>query len=108
MKYYIPFKGKRTVDDIIKKHGNENRKDEILWYCKFDGSNMGTSFRNNQYTYDQFVNSDFLHLEYLGRKIGGPSGMSNLGRIDRAQAVHGSCPCSKYLAAQASKTTNIQ
>lgn len=31
---------------------------------------------------------------WLGRRVGGPTGRNNLGRIDPAQAIHGPCQCS--------------
>ena len=34
---------------------------------------------------------------WLGRRVGGPTGRNNLGRIDPAQAIHGPCQCSNKI-----------
>jgi hypothetical protein len=58
--------------------------------------------------FGRFANLDFEHLEWLGRRIGIPTGMSQLGKVDPAQAVHDSCQCSKCKSAERSKSSNIQ
>jgi hypothetical protein len=41
---------------------------------------MGTTFHNDKYNYDQFVNQVFEHFECLRRKLGGPTGMFSLAK----------------------------
>lgn len=32
-------------------------------------------------------------MEYAERLLGGPTGMSNLGRVDPNKVISGGCPC---------------
>lgn len=93
IKYHTQF-SKKAVDEIIKKHGNEDRRDEIQYIVKFNTNpHIGAGGdRCGGYSYDQFVNSEFEHLRYLANRIGGVSGTKNLGKADPAK-VQISCNC---------------
>jgi hypothetical protein len=59
-----------------------------MFYAKYGGNARdGTKEGCNLYTYEQFVNSDFAHLEWLGRRIGGPTGRNMLSKVDPALAI---------------------
>ena len=92
-KYTIPF-SKANVDKILKENNNFERKDEIDYGCKFRVNRMLSAGgeRCGDYSYEQFVNSDFVHMQYLANRIGGPKGDHNLGRIDPSK-VQNSCSC---------------
>jgi hypothetical protein len=47
--------------------------------------NIPTGNNSTTIYFGRFVNLDFEHLEWLGRRIGGPTGMSQLGKVDPAQ-----------------------
>ncbi|MGI0021984.1 MAG: hypothetical protein ACRD9Q_03885, partial [Nitrososphaeraceae archaeon] len=78
-KFYIPFTMK-AVDDILEKTGTD--KDTVIYYGKFGGTagsstaNMLPGYRCNEYTYEQFVNTDWKDFEELSKKVGGPTGKS--------------------------------
>lgn len=55
-----------------------------------DHRRTGSKERCDQYTYEQFVNSEFEHLEFLGRRLGGPTGRKKLG-IDPDKALYSAC-----------------
>ena len=64
-KYYVPF-SKKTVDDIIARSDNTDKDNGINFTFK------GPTFRNDQFSYEQFVNSDYnLMIEMMSIK-GGP------------------------------------
>lgn len=108
-RYYIPF-SKKAVDDILKRTDNEDRKSEILRYVRFNITPQGASSdRDNRYTCNQFVNSEFEHMEYLHKRLGGPPGDNyvGIGRMDPS-VVHTSCTCPKCKSAERTKSTNIQ
>jgi hypothetical protein len=71
-KYYIPF-SKKTVDDHLEKTGSD--KNTILWYGRI--THPGTTkerFRCNEYSYEQFVGTEWEDFEELAKRQGGPSG----------------------------------
>jgi len=63
--FYIPF-SKKAVDDIIAK--STINKGKIQFVVKFQDGR-----RNNQYTYDQFVNSSFEQCKEMMMHQGGPA-----------------------------------
>jgi len=73
-KFYIPWEGKKTLDNLLKK--TNTNKDNITYKCKVGSgpNSRGISFRCDQYTYEQFANSSFEELEQLARREGGPNG----------------------------------
>lgn len=65
-KFYIPF-SKKTVDDLLEKTGTD--KNTAKFYGKFsnDPDNIRISMRTSEYTYEQFVNSDWKTFEDLAK-----------------------------------------
>lgn len=92
IKYTIPWEGKKTVDTIIDKHSNQNRKDQILYCVKFPNNSITN---RAYYTYDQFVNSDYEHARYLANRAGGTTGQYN-AKIDPSR-IQTQCNCPKCL-----------
>jgi len=91
LKYTILFEGKKTVDAILKKHNMIERENDIRFYWKARGTYPGAGGdRCTDYSYDQFSNSEFSHLEYLARRPGGPTGKINLAKETPAYAE---CTC---------------
>jgi hypothetical protein len=105
--HYIEWEGKKTIDKIFKRYqGSEDSIENTLFYCKYGGNGKdGTRERNNQYTYEQFVNSDFEHLVWLNRRLGGASGQNQLG-INPERAIHSGCVCSN--CKKQAKNTSVQ
>jgi hypothetical protein len=64
---------KQVIQDIINKSIG-SLIDNIKFYGHFESSIKGPSFRCDQFSYDQFINSSFDELEALARKQGGPQG----------------------------------
>ena len=81
---------KENVDKIIKKHNMQDRKDEILYYWKSNPGQGG--FRCNEYSYQQFTESEYEHLKWLYERIGGPTGKTNLAKESPPYA---DCSCSE-------------
>jgi hypothetical protein len=70
--FYIPFT-KKTVDDLLEKTGTD--RNNIKYYGNFArGPNVTTvSFRNGDYSYEQFVNTDWEYFQELSTRQGGPT-----------------------------------
>jgi hypothetical protein len=79
-KYYMEYKGKKQVDDILKKYDTD--KDTVLWYGKFP--NQG---RDNGYSYDQFVNLDWDQFSKLAKREGGAAGKKPIYAKDKKLIV---------------------
>jgi len=65
---------KKVIEDIINK-SNGSTIDQITFVARLPHTLYGPEMRNNQFTYDQFINSDMDTLEKLARKEGGPQGI---------------------------------
>lgn len=87
IKYTIPF-SKKAVDEIIKKHGNEDRRDDIKYCVFFEGRDR------EYYSYDQFVNSEYEHCRYLHNRQGGPKLDFTVSKIDPSK-VNLPCNCNE-------------
>ena len=66
-KYYIAFT-KKAVDDILEK--TNTGKNAVKYYGKFGITPGSSAFRNGEYTYEQFVNTEWEDFEVLARKEG--------------------------------------
>ena len=66
-KYYIAFT-KKAVDDILEKTNTD--KNAVKYYGKFGITPGSSAFRNGEYTYEQFVNTEWEDFEVLARKEG--------------------------------------
>lgn len=77
LRYYIPF-SKKAVDDIISTSDNTDKNN--IKFC-FKGS----QFRNDDFTYEQFVNSPYELMEEMLRTNGGPRMFEHWQKHDTRQ-----------------------
>jgi hypothetical protein len=105
-RYYVPF-SKAAVDKVLKDHDNFDRRYEIQYYGLFDSEHGGMKFRNGNYTYEQFVNSEFEHTRYLGNSLGGPQGNAPMGKVDPGR-VQTKCSCSSCKGQEAKHSNHVQ
>ena len=86
--YYIELtekNRKQIIEDVINK-SNGTMIDAIKFYYHVPQSNKGgPSFRCDQYTYDQFINSSLDEMERIARTTPSPIPYSNKDK----KAIHG-------------------
>lgn len=80
-RYYIPF-SKKAVDDILERTGTD--KKTIKYYGKFgDPDSLYRSERNSDFTYEQFVSTEWDDFEELYSREGGPRGKVKMIHDDK-------------------------
>jgi hypothetical protein len=78
--HYIEWEGKKTLDKKFKTWpGSEESLEQCLFYIQTGDGFRTKGFRCHDFTYDQFVNSEFDHMVWLASRLGGPTGSFNLG-----------------------------